>query len=757
MKFHVFLEFLNGLREEAWLDKIFDPCGHTIYALFAKDGIKRNIGYSELCCILTNNVPEDVLSVLDKKNINTSTSLEEIEIISGKQFHVRVFDKKKYNSGFFARSIESSSSFKYIFFFFNGFRMCKKYSSTGEILKQKGLLSETAIDKALDNQKKLKTMRVGEILKEKNELSADNIEQTIANSNKTLQTRNLRVGDLLIEENLVTRQQVDEALSSQRQGEKKRIGELLVECSFVTEEQVLGALATKFCMPYSEKLDVIPDTKLLSALPKELIYRLEIFPVKVTKDSLFVAISRPTDPAIGDFIRFSTKKKIEFVVTTSKNILWAIEKYYPRNKVVLSELIDKPDDIIQEVEEDSYSNINETDSKIITLVNKILFEAYHDRASDIHFEPGQGKNLLIRYRIDGICTEMYKIPHGYSKALISRVKIIANLDIAEHRLPQSGKILLKNKGLKIEYRVEITPTVGGNEDVVLRILSAAKPLPIKKMGFSSRNIIEFEKILKKPYGLILCVGPTGSGKTTTLHSALGYINNPEVKIWTVEDPVEITQEGLRQVQVYSKIGFTFSKALRSFLRADPDVIMVGEMRDSETAQIVIQSALTGHLVLSTLHTNSAPEAITRLIEMGIDPLHFSDALLGVLAQRLTRQLCSYCKKSYHPDYDEYMQLVTDYGKEQFEKDISLPYKDDLVLNRASGCEQCNQTGYMGRIAIHELLIGTDEIKSAIKKRLPAEELFEIALKNSMKTLRTDGISKVFQGATDYHQVLRVCI
>ncbi len=234
-----------------------------------------------------------------------------------------------------------------------------------------------------------------------------------------------------------------------------------------------------------------------------------------------------------------------------------------------------------------------------------------------------------------MCTEMYRIPYTYSRALVSRVKIIAHLDIAEHRLPQSGKILLKNKGLKIEFRVEITPTVGGNEDVVLRILSASKPLAINKMGFSLNNLKENSRILKKPYGLILCVGPTRSGKTTTLHSALGHINIPKIKIWTVEDPVEITQEGLRQVQVYSKIGYTFSKALRSFLRSDPDVIMVGEMRDSETAQIAIQASLTGHLVLSTLHTNSAPETITRLIEMGIDPLHFSDALLGVLAQRLT--------------------------------------------------------------------------------------------------------------------------
>ncbi len=756
MDSHVVVEFLSGQYEEAKLDKLFDPYGHEICLTFTKDDIKRNFGYSELSCILMNNVPEEVQSALSGEDADISTSLEEIETISGKLFHVRVLDKNIYKTGFFALSIAGYSSFKYIYFFFNGFRMRKKYCSTGEILKQNGVLSDSDIEKTLGTQKKLKARRVGEILIEKNQISHEDVEQIINNNKKTLPSRNLRVGDLLIEENLVTRQQVDEALFSQKKGGKKRVGELLIECGFVTEEQVLSALATKFCMPYLEKLDIIPDKKVLSVLPIELIYKLEVFPVKVTVDSVVIAISRPTDPSIGDLIRFSTKKKIAFIVTTSKNILWAIEKYYPKNKIVLSELIDKSNDTVIE-EESDYSNVNETDSKIITLVNKILIEAYHDKASDIHLEPGQGKDLIVRYRIDGMCTEMYRIPYTYSRALVSRVKIIAHLDIAEHRLPQSGKILLKNKGLKIEFRVEITPTVGGNEDVVLRILSASKPLAINKMGFSLNNLKEISRILKKPYGLILCVGPTGSGKTTTLHSALGHINIPKIKIWTVEDPVEITQEGLRQVQVYSKIGYTFSKALRSFLRSDPDVIMVGEMRDSETAQIAIQASLTGHLVLSTLHTNSAPETITRLIEMGIDPLHFSDALLGILAQRLTLQLCSYCKKPYHPDYDEYMQLVTDYGKEQFEKDIAVSCKDDFVLNKAYGCEHCNQTGYMGRIALHELLLGNSEIKSAIKKRLPAEEFFEIAMKNSMKTLKMDGISKVFQGLTDYHQVLRVCI
>jgi type II secretory ATPase GspE/PulE/Tfp pilus assembly ATPase PilB-like protein len=334
---------------------------------------------------------------------------------------------------------------------------------------------------------------------------------------------------------------------------------------------------------------------------------------------------------------------------------------------------------------------------------------------------------------------------------------MARLDIAEHRKPQDGKIKFRLPDREIELRVATVPTAGiDNEDAVLRILSASEPMPLDQLALSERNLRELKKLLEKPYGIILCVGPTGSGKTTTLHSALGYINTPDRKIWTAEDPVEITQHGLRQVQVHSRIGFDFAAAMRAFLRADPDAIMVGEMRDQETAEVGIEASLTGHLVLSTLHTNSAVETITRLLEMGMDPFNFADALLGVLAQRLARTICQACKEHYHPTQEEYEALAHAYGEEAFAT-LNIPYQRDFSLFRGRGCEVCHQTGYKGRIGLHELLVATDEIKSLIHARAPVPELLKTAVTQGMHTLVQDGIMKILQGWTDYKQIQAVAL
>jgi type II secretory ATPase GspE/PulE/Tfp pilus assembly ATPase PilB-like protein len=334
---------------------------------------------------------------------------------------------------------------------------------------------------------------------------------------------------------------------------------------------------------------------------------------------------------------------------------------------------------------------------------------------------------------------------------------MASLDIAERRKPQDGKIKFRlGDSRDIELRVATVPTAGGNEDVVMRILAASEPLPLDKMGFSDRNLRELRKITEKPYGIILCVGPTGSGKTTTLHSALGHINKPERKIWTAEDPVEITQYGLRQVQVQPKIGFTFAVAMRAFLRADPDVIMVGEMRDKETADIGIEASLTGHLVLSTLHTNSAVETVTRLLDMGCDPFSFADAVLGVLAQRLTKRICKDCREDYTASPEEVQELVTAYGQAHWEKH-GLPKLAGLKLFRGKGCETCNKSGFKGRIGLHELLIGSDRIKRLIQAKAKTEELLHVALEEGMTTLVQDGIQKVLQGHSTFKQVKAVAI
>ena len=334
---------------------------------------------------------------------------------------------------------------------------------------------------------------------------------------------------------------------------------------------------------------------------------------------------------------------------------------------------------------------------------------------------------------------------------------MAGLDISERRLPQDGKIKFRRKGITpFELRLATIPTVGGYEDAVLRILAKAGAMKLEDMGMTERNLSTLKRLITQPYGIVLVIGPTGSGKTTTLHACLDYINTPKIKIWTAEDPVEITQKGMRQVEVKPKIGLDFARVMRAFLRADPDVIMIGEMRDKETASIAVEASLTGHLVFSTLHTNSAPETITRLLDMGINPLNFADSLLGVLAQRLVRRLCKDCREPYHPDEEEFKSLVMEYGKEFF-KNTGITYSKELVLYRPKGCNKCMNTGYRGRMGIHELMEGTATIKRLIKKEAETETIRDAALKEGMTTLKQDGILKVLSGETDMDEVRRVCV
>ena len=425
---------------------------------------------------------------------------------------------------------------------------------------------------------------------------------------------------------------------------------------------------------------------------------------------------------------------------------------------LLESLISETQDSIDEVVDDEAENsISEQDSSIVRLVNKIITDAYDRGISDIHVEPGMRREeMVVRYRKEGECEIAQKIPNLYRRAFVSRIKIMSKLDIAERRVPQDGKIMMKYRNKEIELRVATVPTVGGNEDVVMRILAASKPLPLEKMNFSQRDEKLMKTSIKKPYGLVLVVGPTGSGKTTTLHSALGYINTPKKKIWTAEDPVEITQRGLRQVQVHNKIGFDFARAMRSFLRGDPDVIMVGEMRDVETCSIGLEASLTGHLVFSTLHTNSAPETVTRLIDMGMNPINFADALVLIAAQRLVKTLCKHCKASYHPSQEEFDMLAQEYGPAELLKS-GIEYSDDLKLKKPVGCEKCGQTGYLGRMGLYELLEGTPAVKRLIMQAALMEEIRAQAIQDGMVTLKQDGIQKIFKGECDFKQVSAVCI
>ena len=599
---------------------------------------------------------------------------------------------------------------------------------------------------------------------------AANPAELLAARARLRQFKRIPLGQLLLAQGVLEPPALQAALSVKADNPARPIGAILRDLGHVDEETVRAGLAMQLGVPRVDLHRWPMDAALLSQLPATFARTYRLLPLHKADGILYVAMSDVLDRDALEALRFRATAAVEPVYAPLKDIERALEEYYFAESIVpLSE-----DELRQE--EPSVDDLDRareepasiSDNVIVRLANQLIAEACRARASDIHIEPSPGRGATqVRFRIDGRMYLRHTIPWSYRDALVSRLKVMAGMDVADHRLPQDGKIRFRRAGAEpVELRIVTLPTAGGVEDVVLRVLASSTALPLEAIGLAADDHARLRELIEKPYGILLVCGPTGSGKTTTLHAVVRHLNDGQRKIWTAENPIEITQPGLRQVEINNRAGLTFAAALRSFLRADPDVIMVGEIRDVETAKTALEASLTGHMVLSTLHTNTAPESVVRLLEMGMNPFNFADSLLGILAQRLARCLCQKCRAPYEADEALLAKLAAQYLNDPQPPQAEVTrlvagwrehygQAGTITLYRATGCEDCRNTGYRGRVGLFELMSATPEVRRAIITGMSAAELFQLAQSQGMRTLKQDGIEKVLAGRTDLAQVLAV--
>ncbi len=668
---------------------------------------------------------------------------------------------------------------------FASFEIGKKI---GELLIDQHHATFDQVTEAMDLQEEMRSKKIGDILVMKQIVSPEQLLEAIERQHKMPM---VRIGEALLSLGMVNDAQLREALVQQQLDRSVPLGEVLVRMGVVSRDDLQTALARKMGYPLVN-LDAFPaEPEALRKLNYAIAARLRVMPLLIREGRLIVALDDPSRRTAVEEVEFSADMKVVPVLARGASIEAAVHAAYEKLGSAVSRKHDdlgapiqfdltslptSTDQLVETLEKEGLERssasdeerpIEQSDNSLVRLLNNMIIEAHKDGVSDIHIESYPGKEKIrVRFRKDGILRTYLELPASYRNAIIARVKIMCDLDISERRKPQDGKINFAKFSAqhKIELRVATIPTNNNLEDVVLRILASARPIPVDMLGFAEPIEKALLHAVERPYGLVLCVGPTGSGKTTTLHSALSHINVPERKIWTAEEPVEITQPGLRQVQVNPKIDWTFAKALRAFMRADPDVIMLGEIRDEETAHMAIEASLTGHLVLSTLHTNSAPETVTRLLDMGMDPFSFADALLAVLAQRLVRRSCQSCATARPAAHEEIEELLGDYmngfGPEPpvSRADVLAGWTrrhsvdGRLVMHKSLGCEKCDHTGLRSRAGIHEMMVISRELRRLIQNGARAEELQAAAMREGMRTLRQDGIEKVLAGQTTIEEV-----
>jgi type II secretory ATPase GspE/PulE/Tfp pilus assembly ATPase PilB-like protein len=652
-------------------------------------------------------------------------------------------------------------------------RGCTIGKPIGQMLVDQNLASSEAIDAALEKQASLRMQRFGDYLTQNRIVSQEQLAAALKQQRvQPVQ----KLGEALVALGHLSQAQLDEALAIEARNRSVPLGQILLDMGAVDASVINTVMAQKLGIPVIDLQRFRISPEALKRIPQAVAQRYHILPVAEADNALIVAIDNPMNMAKMEELRFVAGMKLVPVIASAEDIRRAMEKHYAQAgpespahatgaDIGLEQLTSRLAAEGGEVDIDE-QQATQSDSTLVKLVNKIILDAVGQGASDIHIEANpSGKHLRIRFRKDGALVTYLELPSRFRKAIVSRIKIMSQLDITERRKPQDGKIDFARFGpARVELRVATLPTSNGLEDVVMRVLAAATAVPIDQLGFDPATLAAIKRLISRPHGLFLVCGPTGSGKTTTLHSLLGFLNTADLKIWTAEDPIEIAQPGLRQVQVNAKIGWTFAAAMRAFMRADPDVIMVGEMRDAETAKIGIEASLTGHLVLSTLHTNSAAESVVRLLDLGMDPFNFADALLGVLAQRLIRRLCASCRSAYVPGANELEELAVEYCSDSGQEPGKVlqawrkqygSANGRITLFRAAGCAQCDRTGYKGRMGLYELLAADAALKRLVQTRAPVTEIVAAALGKGMRTLKQDGIEKVLQGMTDIHQARSV--